>query len=311
VTGVVRLRAAGMCSVGPTRHTITQEMEKDMSERIPRRVLLLIATALAAMSAFAIGTASAGASEVVYSNVPNSLPGNFASVGAEAYAYAEFGGQMELAGTARNKPTIEVVMSTWGCQFGEWFNKGTCETPQPAKKFKWPLTVSLYEVGEKNARGEKLGTVTKSFAMPYRPSDDLAHCPSGEQWYDAASATCFHGFAFTVKFPPIKVLRIPKHVIVGVSYNTSHYGPVPAGEATACYTKSSGCYYDSLNVGLAEPSENLLTVGKDPAEPYIHIQNSGALPEACGNTALLTEFGPTECNSYWEGDQPLVKITAH
>ena len=58
--------------------------------------------------------------------------------------------------------------------------------------------------------------------------------------------------AFKVKFPAIKVLRLPKRVIFGISYSTSHYGPTPQGNATACYTKSAGCYYDSLNVGLEE-----------------------------------------------------------
>jgi hypothetical protein len=265
---------------------------------------MLLAAGVVAMMVTAVGAASASATEVVYSNVPSMLPGNFASIGPEAYSYSEFGGQMELAGTARNNPIVEVVMSSWGCQYGTWFNKGTCETPTH-KKFKWPLTLSVYEVGEHNSVGEKLATVTKEFSMPYRPSDDIVHCPSGEQWYQASTGECFHGLAFTVKFPALKVLRVPKRVIFGISYNTSHHGPAPAGEKTACYTKSSGCYYDSLNVGLAESSENLLTVGADPAEPYIESTD----PEmTCGNTSLETSFGETQCLT---GYQPLFKVTAH
>jgi len=275
-----------------------------MSERIPRRVLLLIAMALTAIGALAVSAAGASA-EVVYSNIPNTLEPNYSSLGPEAYAYREFGGQVELAGSARNKPTVEVVMSSWGCQFGQWSVKGTCETPQPTKKFKWSLTLNAYEVGEKNAVGEKLGSITKSFAMPYRPSDDVTHCPSGEQWYEATKKECFHGYAFTVKFPPLKVLRLPKHVIFGISYNTSHYGPAPVGQATACFTKSAGCYYDSLNVGLEEASEHLLTVGANPTEPYIQSISSEV---TCGNTALETSFGETTCLT---GYQPLFKVTAH
>jgi hypothetical protein len=115
-----------------------------------------------------------------------------------------------------------------------------------------------------------------------------------------------------VKFPVLNVLRMPRRVIVGVSYNTSHYGPgpVPVGDKQACNTKSAGCYYDALNVGLAEPSEELLTTGADPTEPYIDLASAGALAEACGNGALLGKFGPTECNAFWEGDQPLIQITA-
>ncbi len=269
---------------------------------------MLLATAVAAITAFAGSAASASASEVVYSNVPNTLAGNYASVGAEAYSYAEFGTQMELAGTARNKPKVEVVMSAWACQFGTW-NAATCETPKENKKFKWPLTLSVYEVGEQNAVGEKLASVTKTFAMPYRPSDDVEHCGGG-RWYQPSTKECFHGKAFTVKFPALKVLRLPKRVIFGISYNTSNYGPSPIGKAE-CSLKSAGCYYDSLNVGLAEPAENLLTVGMNPTEPYVHVQNAGNLGEACGNSAALTEFVPSECNAYWEGDQPLMRVTTH
>ncbi len=264
---------------------------------------MLVATAVAAISAFAVSATAASASEPVYSNVPNALSGNYASVGPEAYAYREFGGQVELAGTKRNKPTVEVVMSTWGCQFGSWNNKGTCETPKPTKKFKWPLTLNVYEVGEKNAVGEKLGSVTKTFSMPYRPSDDLANCPSGEQWYQPSSKECFHGMAFKVKFPPINVLRLPKKVIFGISYNTSDYGPKAVGKAE-CQTKSAGCYYDSLNVGLEETGEGLLSIGTQPAEAYVQSTSSEM---TCGNKALESAFGETECLS---GYQPLLKVTA-
>ena len=61
---------------------------------------MLVATAVAAISAFADEGRSGLGSEVTYSNVPNTLEGNYASIGPEAYAYHEFGGQVELAGTA-------------------------------------------------------------------------------------------------------------------------------------------------------------------------------------------------------------------
>ena len=281
-----------------------------MSGRIPSQMLRVVAAALAATGVLAVGSATAGASEVVYNNVPSTLAGNYASVGAEAYSYAEFGGQVELVGTQRNKPTIEVVMSAWGCQFGTWF-ANSCETPKPTKKIKIPVTLKMYEVGEKNKVGEQIGEISKTFPMPYRPSDSPGKCAEG-RWYDAAENTCYHGLAFKIKFPPLKTLRMPKKVIVGLSYNTSHYGPSPLGDKNDCNTKSAGCYYDALNVGIAEPSENLLTAGVDPAEPYIHILNAGAASEACGNeTEAQAKLAPSECNAFWEGDQPLIRITAH
>ncbi|HVN42013.1 MAG TPA: hypothetical protein VMT50_04465, partial [Steroidobacteraceae bacterium] len=163
------------------------------------RCLLAAVTAAAGLAVMA----TSASAEVVYSNVPAKLVGNYASVGAEAYSYAEFGGQTELAGTARNAPQIEAVMSIWACQYGTWYQH-TCETPKPKKKFKWPLTLKLYEVGEKNAVGEKLGEVKKTFAMPYRPSFDPINCTEG-RWYDAAETQCYNGFAFKVKFPKVKV----------------------------------------------------------------------------------------------------------
>jgi hypothetical protein len=93
----------------------------------------------------------------------------------------------------------------------------------PKKKVEVPMTVKLYEVGEKNAVGEQLGEAKKTFAMTYRPSDDTVHCTEG-RWYDAAENTCYHGLAFKVKFSGIKVLRLPKRVIVGLSYNTTPTG---------------------------------------------------------------------------------------
>lgn len=280
-----------------------------MSERIPRSVRLLMATTAVAVCAVAMSAGSAMAAEIVYNNIPTTLPGNFASVGAEAYSYGEFGGQVELGATARNKPQVELVMSAWACQYGTW-NAATCETPKPSKKVKVPLTLTVYEVGEKNTLGEEIGKETHTFAMPYRPSDDVINCTEG-RWYQASTKECFHGFAFKVKFPALKTLRLPKHVILGVSYNTSHYGPAPLGDKNPCNLTSAGCYYDSLNIGLAEPAEKLLTVGNIVNEPYIHILNAGAASEACGNeAAALAGFAASECNAFWEGDQPLFRITA-
>jgi hypothetical protein len=270
------------------------------------RMLTALVAVLA--TAFAASTASASASEVVYSNVPLTLPGNFASYGAEAYSFREIGGQLELAGSARNHPQVEVVMSTWACQFGAWFN-GTCETPKPTKKFKWPLTLRMYEVGEKGVVGEKIGEVTKTFGMPYRPSEDHVNCETG-RWYDAESKTCFHGKAFIVKFPALKTLRMPKRVIVGISYDTSHYGPKEVGN-TECNTKSAGCYYDSLNVGVKEAEEGLPSFGSDPSEPYISLADNGAVgSEGCGNNAVVEKFELDECFAFWEGTQPLLRVNA-
>ena len=94
-----------------------------------------------------------------------------------------------------------------------------------------------------------------------------------------SSEECFHGMAFKVKFPALKVLRLPKRVIFGISYNTSHFGPAPMEQRNA-RRNQPGCYYDSLNVGLEEAGENMPSVGADPAEPYIQCSRGEM---TCGN----------------------------
>ncbi len=72
---------------------------------------------IATLGALAVGAAGAGASEVVYDNIPSPLPGNFVS----------------LTGAARKNPNVTVVMSTWACQSGGVY-QDTCETAKPSKK---------------------------------------------------------------------------------------------------------------------------------------------------------------------------------
>jgi hypothetical protein len=260
-------------------------------------------------------TASASAS-VVYNNIVEPLPGNFASIGFEATSTAEFGGEIELAGTARKSPHITVAMSAWACQEGNSSQGETCRTPKPKKGFRWPLTMNVYAVGPGGAVGSLLGSETHTFKMPYRPSTSFTCTAAGDAgaWYDAAAPgteaieKCFHGLAFPVTFKP-KVLgkTLPSKVIVSVAYNTSTYGAAPVG-AAACQSTSQGCYYDSLNVSIIEPAEGGATVGSDPNPEEIYV-NSNYNEMYCGSSATLNTFGPS--GACWEGDQPAYKVEAN
>jgi hypothetical protein len=185
-------------------------------------------------------------------------------------------------------------MSAWGCQFGSWTNN-TCETPKPTQKFKMPITLNIYEVGQGNTVGPKIGTTTKTFKLPYRPTrSPKCGGPGYEQyekgtWYDPASNKCFHGMAFTITFKALK-LQVRQKEIITVSYNTSHHGPAPVGE-TACNSTVAGCYYDSLNVAITEPAEGTLTVGKNPTKAL--YLNSTYAAMYCGSTTPVGAFGPT------------------
>jgi hypothetical protein len=79
---------------------------------------------------------------------------------------------------------------------------------------------------------------------------------------------------------------------------------------TACNTSSGGCYYDSLNVAITEPTEATLTVGAQPTE-NLYI-NTTYLAMDCGNSANLGTFGPTGvCPSWYEGAQLATEVTAN
>jgi hypothetical protein len=260
-------------------------METDMNGRIPARsarlaVAILATTALAALAA---GTASA---EVVYNNIPSTLPGNFASIGLAATSTTEFGGEVQLAGTDRKNPTVTVVMSSWACQSGSWV-EDNCQTPKPNKGFKVPVTLRVYEVGELET---PIVTKTKTFKMFYRPSAS-PKC-TGEYagtWYDEASKECFNGYAFPISIK-VSLQRLPKKSIITVSYPTS--GPS-----------------DSLNVAVSEPSEGTLTVGGDPVEEWFASSTSGEM--YCPGAKDVGQLGPEEgvgCEGV--NYQPVMAISA-
>jgi hypothetical protein len=263
-------------------------------------------TALACVAAVAltIGATTASAGEVIYNNIPSPLPGNFASLGFQAYSTSQFGGEVEFAGSGRNNLNLKLVMSSWACQRGNWV-EGNCESGLPKMKryFTVPLTFSLYEVGPGNTVGAKRWERKKSFKMQYRPSSS-PKCTGGE-WYDEASATCFHGKAFVISLTGMKVRNLPSKAIIAVSYNTTTHGPHPIGEAP-CYKTSEGCPYDSLNVALSEPAEKTLSVGSDPSE---EVFVNSTYPEMFCDGGTEGVFGPANCPAFWEGGQPMFTVT--
>jgi len=271
-----------------------------------RRIAKLTMACLAAACASALCAGAASAREVIYNNIPSPLPGNFASVGNEAYSMSQFGGEVEFTGTARDNLTVKVVMSSWACQRGNWVEE-TCESGLPKKKryFTVPVTFTLYEVGPGNTVGTKRWERRKSYKMQYRPSGS-PKCTGG-RWYDEATATCYHGKAFTISLTGMKVRHLPSKAIIAVSYNTTDHGPHPIGPA-ACSTTSEGCPYDSLNVALSEPAENTLSFGADPTE---EVFVNSTYPEMFCEGGSEGVFGPADCPAFWEGDQPMFEVTAN
>ena len=75
------------------------------------RSMLAIAAVLVGLLAFS--ASASAAKSVVYNNIVSPLPGNFASIGFEATSTAEFGGQVQLAGSARKHARVTVAMSAY------------------------------------------------------------------------------------------------------------------------------------------------------------------------------------------------------
>jgi hypothetical protein len=260
-------------------------METEMTGKIPVRVARTLVAAVAMLAVSAIAAGAAGAAEVVYSDLPEVKPGNVVSEGFEATQTASFGGQVELAGTARKNPNISVIMSSWACQSGSWFEHN-CKTEMGAK-FEVPITFSINEVGPENSVGALLGSATKTFRIAYRPSAS-AKC-TGEnagKWYHMG--TCFNGKAVKI-YQVVKLPSVPSKFIVTVSYNTSDYGATPQ-RPQPCNGEAQGCPYDSLNVGIQDGTEAPPSIGAFPA-PDIAYRNGVAEEE-------------------WTGFQPLLQVKA-
>ena len=247
--------------------------------------------------------ANASASSI-YNNIPTPLPGNLPSQAFEATSTSEFGGQVQFDGSARQNPTVTVVMSSWGCENGNWFNN-TCSTT-PGSTFQEPITLNIYNVNSDNSPGSLVKTVTQTFNIPFRPSADTTKCTgdSAGEWYSTADHKCFNGLATPITFN-LTNTTLPNKAIITVAYNTSDYGHAPYGDATTCHATTQGCGYDSLNVALTAPP----TVGTDPLpnDAYLNSSWSGAYcPGGSGIVGTLSL--DTGC---WTGYQPAIKVSAN
>jgi hypothetical protein len=253
----------------------------------------MAAAILAAAGAMALTAAAAGA-ETIYSSIPTPLPGNFASIGFEATSTAEFGGEVSFVGTARKNPKVSVVMSSWTCENGN-ISEHNCTTAGKSS-YQWPITFGIYEVGPGGSVGAKIGAGSKTFKIPYRPSENDKKC-TGEllgAWYDTRDKQCFSALAFKLSLP-LKVAKLPEKAIITVAFDTQTYGAHPTGESGP---------ENSLNVAIAEPEEHIVTTGT-PGETYV---SSTYNEMYCGSSADLGTFAAA--GACWEGFQPIFAVSA-
>jgi hypothetical protein len=260
------------------------------------------------------GISSASAAPVVvYNAAVQPLPANLPSEGPEAYGFQEFGDQVTLDGSARTLGTVTTTLSSWGCEQGTWTNHDCVTTP--GAKFPVKIVMNIYEPASSTTPGSPVGVgdlitrVTKTFMVLYRPTANLTHCNSGNgnlgKWWNGTG--CFNGRAVNISFNLSSVgITLPDSVVVGISYNTTHYGPHPIGEAAACFTSSGGCGYDSLNIGFGPA----VTVGTKPY-PDTLFQNAASAGQYCDGTPTLGTFNlDSPTSPCWAGYVPAFRITA-
>jgi hypothetical protein len=252
-----------------------------------------------------------GAATTVYDNIANPIPGNVPSVGAEAYAFDEFGGQVGFASTERHNPRLTVLMSSWGCESGTW-NGGDCST-SPTARFPVELRFNVYRVGPGDEPGRLIGKVTHTYNIPYRPSANYTKCNGANagKWWSSADAKCYNGKAVRAT-NTLGGLDLPDKAIISVEYNTTHYGYDPLGESEPCFTDPGGCGYDSLNIGLGDGDpftpEGEPTVGTQPV-PDDDYQSSPIGAEYCDGGTGGTDVFRLDAGC-WTGYQPEFTVTA-
>lgn len=241
----------------------------------------------------------------VYNNIPSPLPGNLVSLGYEATSTSEFGDRIKFStGSGGNLLTATVTLSSWGCENGTW-NSANCSTT-PGATFSHPITLKIYNVGNGITPGALIGSVTQTFAIPYRPSSDPS-CPAGGKAWKDGDGNCWNGLATNVTFDLSSLPNVPNEVIFGIAYNTTHYGYAPIGEAASCFSEPGGCGYDSLNVAVADS----ITVGanSDPDDAYANSSWAGFYCDGGTNGVGIFRRDAPSGNCNWTGYQPAVKFT--
>jgi hypothetical protein len=254
-------------------------------------------------------------SRIVYSSVPNPLPGNVASEGPEAYAFSELGDGVALTTSTGFLQQISFVMSSWACQSGNWYSNNCVSNP--GASFSQPLTVSVYSVDDSGPVplvGSLLGFVTDTYNISYRPSSTPSLCNGdGSTWYSKKDKACYHGIAVELMANfTNQHITVPANgkIIVTVAFNTTHYGYSPIGESAPCYHTSAGCPYDSLNISTDTTDGNFQFIG-GPLDPNGIFVNYTLPNNSCTGTIQTGVLVDDTAPGCWAGYHPEFEIKAN
>jgi hypothetical protein len=279
------------------------------------RKFFAIATAVASVTALGLVTAVSASAAVkpVYSSVAKPAVPNLPSLGVEAYSFNQIGDQVNLAGRARHLSSVRVTLSDWACQTGgsavTTTNPNSNCLTDAGSHFSTAVTLNIYAAGVAGSSpgetvpGELLKTVTRTFAIPFRPSasnrcSTPAFADAGG-WYDSKTNACYHGLDNDIVFANMGEFTLPNRVVYGISYNSDTSGPNPIG--------GTNSPTDSLNVALSTK----VTSGSQvtPGGIWWDTRYAGF---SDGLPFVTSEFnldGPTASGN-WDGYIPAVQINA-
>jgi hypothetical protein len=253
--------------------------------------------------------AIAGAA-TVYNNIPAPLPGNLPSEAFQATQSAEFGGEVGLAGTDRQDPTITITMSSWGCGTSGTWNNNNCVTT-PGATFSQPLTLNIYSVLPSGEPGGLISSVTNTYNIPFRPSVDPTCTLSNLGKWKDANGVCNNGIANNVVFNLAgRGVSLPDKAILSIAFDTSSWGENPKGTGTACFSTSQGCPYDSLNFALNTIGAPSVGTLPRPDDAYQNSATPGNYCDGVSTGIFRLDQATVSPSCNWTGFQPAISIDA-
>ena len=281
------------------------------------RLIRVCVRALRAAAVLSLIAVAAGMlhAQTIYTSIPVPVPIQVQAIGPEGYGFAELGdGLIFTVGTGRLLDTVKVILSTQACQSGT-VQSGCVSTP--GFSFNQSITVNIYPVlpGSPPQPGALLATKTVSRQIPYRPTSTPLQCVDPTQFM-ASDGKCYSSISAEADIDFISTMHVvlPDRVIVGISYNTTHYGPSPFRTGTTCYITPEGCPYDKLYIATA--GDPLVGSSLDPNGIYVNWASSASSctnpPAATG--ALLHDTGacnpsvPPNNPPNWQGQHPLIGV---
>jgi uncharacterized repeat protein (TIGR01451 family) len=170
----------------------------------------------------------------IYNSIPDPQPASSPSLGYQATQTNEFGDYIKFAGTDRTLVGADVMLNSWACQTGNWYD-GTCANPDPTSTgYTHPVTLTVYNVdtsGPTPVVGSAITSVTQPIFIPWRPASSASCTGSGAGGY---LPDCSNGYNFIAHFDLPNVYA-PDAVVYGISFNTQSWGEVPTGDANGPY----------------------------------------------------------------------------